>query len=231
MRNFRISNLQWGAGILSAFIGTLLLISPHRFTSLQEWAFLKDSLVIFGYALLISGCVLLSIPIMAPSSQVITLTHLMTSGLLAFFALSLLKSFQPGLGWIIPLNLIMIVVGLLIALVMPQTYQTIQPQRDSKRIPPQGGFIHLLIRQQHSSRRAGHHCAVNDLSRLDYSGGSKTIHLVVCLPADTVRVDPHSHSIGRHSPPSAGKKILGALHVGIAPVCRGCLLDRAAAPQ
>ena len=145
MRHFRISNLQWGAGILSAFIGTLLLISPHRFTSLQEWFILKDSLVAFGYALLISGCVLLSIPIMAPSSQVITLTHLVTSGLLGFFALSLLKSFQPGLGWIIPLNLIMIVLGLLIALVIPQTYQTIQPQRDAKGYPLKGDFFTFLL--------------------------------------------------------------------------------------
>ena len=130
MRRIQVSNLQWAAGIFCATIGTLMLIAPHQFVFMHS-SVMVDNLWAWGLLFILTGCGLVSVPVLLPAPALTAAVHLLAAALLYLMALS----FLPSGAWIDALNDAALGLGLCLALLLPQTFHPTKVERDAHGYP------------------------------------------------------------------------------------------------
>jgi len=85
MRRLRIEVLQWAVGAFCAFVGAVMLVAPHQFSS-PAYAALQPHLTLWGALYLLSGLALVMIAIFKPRRVATSLGHVAVGALLLWVA-------------------------------------------------------------------------------------------------------------------------------------------------
>lgn len=93
----RVELLRWAVGIFCAFVGALMLIVPHQFSS-PSFSVLRLVLPWIGALYLLAGMALLMVAVLAPRRRLALIGHAACGGVLLFHAYSLLLAGSLG-GW------------------------------------------------------------------------------------------------------------------------------------
>ena len=91
-------DLQWLVGLLNAFLGAIMLVTPHQFSTLQQ-PDLRVLLFPYGVSLLMSGCLLMSVFVLRSRGWLLRAVQLLNSLMLLILGSTLAASGTPIVGF------------------------------------------------------------------------------------------------------------------------------------